>query len=356
MPAKTFLRALLIAPSAAFSSRWADTALLLFRLHLGLSIAIGAGWAKLVGLYTATEAAKLAGAVPAPPDWFVQQVAGLGFTQPSPYLWAWLACWGEFAGGLLLALGLLTRWSALQLAFQFFVVAFLWYEAPEPLLGMYYQQLLFWSFGLVAVLGSGRYSLDHWLSQKRLPRVPRVALAGALLLALLTAPVAAQAPATVAMRELAGLARPWQGSLTYLDYQTKRPVTLPTVLNGMQSAPRELVLDFIYQEPEGGQVKGYDKLQLSADGRRIIWDGTPMQVISRQREADRTLVLVLEGPGQDDNRACLIRRTLRLGTRQLSVVKEVKYADSAAFLTRNTYRFTQGAPSAATGADIKSAK
>ena len=133
----------LLLGAEALPTRWADAALLLFRLHIGLSIAIGAGWGKLGSLYSASEVSQLAATAPAPPDWFVQQVAGLGFTQPSPYFWAWLACWGEFAGGLLLALGLLTRLSALQLAFQFFVVAFLWYESPEPIVGMYYQQLLF---------------------------------------------------------------------------------------------------------------------------------------------------------------------------------------------------------------------
>ncbi|GAA3996359.1 hypothetical protein GCM10022408_03700 [Hymenobacter fastidiosus] len=152
------------------SSRLADGALLLFRLHLGLSIAIGAGWGKLGSLYTATEAGKLVGAAPTPPDWFVQQVATLGFTQPSPYFWAWLACWGELAGGLLLALGLLTRLSAAQLAFQFFVVAFVWYETPEFLVGMYYQQLLFWAFLLIVATGGGRYSLDYWLTYRVLRR------------------------------------------------------------------------------------------------------------------------------------------------------------------------------------------
>lgn len=161
--------------AAPLPSRLADLAWLLFRLHVGLSIALGAGWSKLMQLYTSTEAAKLAGgaATLGPPDWFVQQVANLGFTFPSPYMWAWLACWGEFAGGLLIALGLLTRFSALQLAVRFFVVAFLWYEGAEPIVGMYYQQLLFWAFVLVTVVGAGRYSLDYAISQRG-PLLPRL--------------------------------------------------------------------------------------------------------------------------------------------------------------------------------------
>ncbi|UOQ67834.1 hypothetical protein [Hymenobacter volaticus] len=82
---------LFIAPP--FSSRFADSAWLLFRLHAGLFIAIGGGWVKLVDLTTAQETTKLTSSTAplGPPDWFVQQVANLGFTYPTPYLWVgWL--------------------------------------------------------------------------------------------------------------------------------------------------------------------------------------------------------------------------------------------------------------------------
>ncbi|KUG07326.1 DoxX family protein [Solirubrum puertoriconensis] len=151
----------LLFSAAALPNRAIDAAWLLFRLHLGLSIADGAGLPKLTNL-----AAVASAQVPGPPDWFVQQVAGLGFTFPSPYFWAGAAVWGEFVGGLLIALGLFTRWSALQLAFQFFVVAFLWYEDPSPITGMYFQQLLFWAFVVITAVGPGRYSLDYWLLRR----------------------------------------------------------------------------------------------------------------------------------------------------------------------------------------------
>jgi uncharacterized membrane protein YphA (DoxX/SURF4 family) len=119
---------------------------LLFRLHIGLSVMIGAGLPKMYkGM---------------PDDWFVKQVSALGFTFPSPVCWALLAAWGEFLGGLLLALGLWTRFAAAQLAFQFFVISFLWYDHPEPLVGMYFQQTLFWCYVLAAFAGGGKYSID----------------------------------------------------------------------------------------------------------------------------------------------------------------------------------------------------
>jgi uncharacterized membrane protein YphA (DoxX/SURF4 family) len=120
---------------------------LLFRLHIGLSIALGAGFPKMKDLNA--------------PGWFAEQVGKLGFTFPSPAFWATMASWGEFVGGLCIALGLLTRFNAAQLAFQFFVVSFLWYDNPEPITGMYFQNTLFMCFLLIAFAGGGKYSLDN---------------------------------------------------------------------------------------------------------------------------------------------------------------------------------------------------
>ena len=143
---------------------------LLFRLHIGLSMAIHAGLPKMKDM--------------AAPGWFNDQVAGLGFTFPSPAFWATVASWGEFVGGLCIALGLLTRFNALQLAFQFFVISFLWYDNPEPITGMYFQNTLFMAFVLAAFFGGGRYSLDKLITnrQKIKIAVPVKAVAAALVL------------------------------------------------------------------------------------------------------------------------------------------------------------------------------
>lgn len=151
---------------------------LLFRLHLGLSIAIHAGWPKMNTL--------------AAPGWFNDQVAGLGFTFPSPAFWATLASWGEFVGGLCIAFGLFTRFNALQLAFQFFVISYLWYDSPEPVTGMYFQQTLFFGFLLVLFAGGGRYSLDRLITKKKIGAIPATVKFAAMTLLLFTA-TAAQA-------------------------------------------------------------------------------------------------------------------------------------------------------------------
>jgi uncharacterized membrane protein YphA (DoxX/SURF4 family) len=139
----------------------------LFRIYCGVSIAYGAGLSKVYHKINPEGDESWSNLAFGVPEWFTKMVGGIGFTFISPSFWAHLAVYGEFIGGVLIALGLFTRLSAIQMAFQFFVVAFIWFDKPMPF-AMYYQQLIFWSFALISVIGSGRFSLDNWIQSKRL--------------------------------------------------------------------------------------------------------------------------------------------------------------------------------------------
>lgn len=139
----------------------------LFRFYCGISIAIGAGLSKVFHKIDENGDSGWDNLSFGIPQWFVDQVGEIGFTFISPSFWAHLAVYGEFIGGLLIAIGLWTRVSALQLAFQFFVVSFIWYDEPK-LFSMYYQQLIFWSFVMITAAGGGRFSLDAWWEHRRL--------------------------------------------------------------------------------------------------------------------------------------------------------------------------------------------
>jgi uncharacterized membrane protein YphA (DoxX/SURF4 family) len=174
--------------SIAHQSAWFESLYLLFRLHVGLSIAFGAGLPKVfhkIDEKGTNDWANLAFGVP---ERFVKQVSEIGFTFIGPEFWAYLAVYGEFIGGLLIALGLLTRLSAAQLAFQFFVISYVWYGDPEPIVGMYYQQLYFFAFVMALAVGDGRYSLANlftWLGQRR--SAAKLAVAATILGLALTA-------------------------------------------------------------------------------------------------------------------------------------------------------------------------
>lgn len=173
------------------SNHYAQGAWLLFRIHIGLSMAIGAGWGKVEhGL---------------PPEWFVKQVGDLGFTFISPTFWAAVSGWGEFLGGICIALGFFTRFSALQLSFQFFVISFIWYNNPEPVIGMNFQQLYFWCYIVVAAMGSGKFSIDYYIT-KAFAQKQKLALAPkTLVLFILTLILGLQANAQMSNNDLSNI-------------------------------------------------------------------------------------------------------------------------------------------------------
>ena len=103
------------------------------------------------------------GKVP-PQEGFVGMVGGLGF--PAPEAFAWLAAAAEFGGGILLAIGLLTRPAALLVFVHFLFVIFVAHAGD----GLSDRELPI-IFAVTALLfllsGPGRYSVDHLIGRRR---------------------------------------------------------------------------------------------------------------------------------------------------------------------------------------------
>lgn len=122
---------------------WDDAALSILRVFAGLAMAFGHGLKK----------------VP-PSERFVTGITEMGF--PTPEAFAWAAGLSEFAGGILLALGLLTRPSALAIAGTMVVAAFVGHAGDsfgdrEPAL-MYLAVML-----VFVAAGSGRFGVDRFI-------------------------------------------------------------------------------------------------------------------------------------------------------------------------------------------------
>jgi len=133
---------------AKMLSRYADMALLLFRLGLG-GMFMWHGWPKIIG---GTDKWTVLGKT--------MGTFGIGF---APAFWGFMASFAEFGGGLLFALGLFYR-PACFLLFSNMMVAF----SSQMIDGKGLQKasqaledgLSFFAAGFI---GPGRYSLDHFL-------------------------------------------------------------------------------------------------------------------------------------------------------------------------------------------------
>ena len=122
------------------TSRLVDVGLLVVRVGFGLGLAFAHGLGKIP-----------------PSDGFVGATAALGF--PAPTLFAWAAALSEFVGGLLLAVGLLTRPAGAFIAVTLGVAAFVQHAGDpfgdrELALGYFVVGVAF------AVMGAGRYAVD----------------------------------------------------------------------------------------------------------------------------------------------------------------------------------------------------
>lgn len=147
---------------------------LLLRLGFGLSMAVSHGRGTLEGLL-AGEGARF-------PD-------PLGFGGTASMA---LMAFAELFCALAVAFGLLTRLAALPLVFGLGIAFFL-FHAHDPFHEKELAYLYLLAFGCVLVLGSGRFSLDHWLASWRARTADtkgRAVAAWLLLIALTAVPAA----------------------------------------------------------------------------------------------------------------------------------------------------------------------
>jgi putative oxidoreductase len=141
------------------SSAIGDLGLLILRLGIGLMMALGHGKSKL-----------FADGRFGPPEQLVQGIASMGF--PAPTASAWAAALAEFAGGILIAVGLFTRPASFALAFNMAVAAFLAHRA-DPLFmsgaGAAKEPAVLYLLPCVALMliGPGRFSLDRLAMRKK---------------------------------------------------------------------------------------------------------------------------------------------------------------------------------------------
>ena len=131
---------------AVIESIPANVGLAILRVFVGLSMALGHGLGKIP-----------------PSERFVAITGDLGF--PVPEFFAWMAAFSEFGGGLLLALGLLTRPGAFFIWFTMLIAAF-FQHAADPFSTKEMAFLYLVITGMFVVVGSGKYGVDNLIRSR----------------------------------------------------------------------------------------------------------------------------------------------------------------------------------------------
>lgn len=165
-------------------------------------------------------------------------------------------------------------------------------------------------------------------------------LASLLLLATTLSPLLSQT--TITPKHLKPIIGSWQGSLTYLDYTSGKPFSMPADLT---IAPTQDRNQFQCSNafPQEAEANWTDTLILSPDHKML--DGEAIQ--SKRRNADGNLEIVTEGEGPDgnDQKPARFRHTYIVGKEVFLKRKEVQFVGEEKWIMRHEYKYTKAAPS-----------
>ena len=145
-----------------------------------------------------------------------------------------------------------------------------------------------------------------------------------------------QAQNTVIPDDIKSLIGEWTGSLTYIDYSSGKPYTMPTNVM-ISEGKNEYQLVLFYSYPKEPKANNKEKIKISSDGSQL--NNHP--VISKQKLPEGQIEIITEYSGKDNNKAALIRNIYTLGKDVFIVKKVVKFENSEAWLERNIYSFSR---------------
>lgn len=125
----------------------------------------------------------------------------------------------------------------------------------------------------------------------------------------------------------------WSGTLTYLDYRSKKKVSIPANLTVSPNGEDKWSWVFEYEYPEEPKANSREIIELSRDGKSFNGE----VVLERTSLPDNTVRFVTEKKGEDNNRSATIRFTYSLNAKTFSIRKEVRYDAEDQFFERNGY-------------------
>lgn len=149
--------------------------------------------------------------------------------------------------------------------------------------------------------------------------------------------VHAQEPALLS-GDIKGLVGKWKGSLTYMDYSSGKPYTMPANLT-IHYLPATSQVIYAHDYPNEPRANSADTVVLSPSGRML---GDALVQERRQLNNGRT-TLITESMGTDgnDDRPARIRITHTWGPKTYSKRKEVQFEGTTGWLLRHEYSYNR---------------
>ena len=140
---------------------------------------------------------------------------------------------------------------------------------------------------------------------------------------------------TVSVKDFKPAFGKWQGTLTYLDYSSGKPYTLPCNINISKDESNTQRVIFAYQYPNEPKANGNDTIVISTDGRMI---DDELVVLKEKENGSLKIIAERNGVDGNDNKKAVIRHIYSIGKRSFSKRKEVKFDGEEKWILRNEYK------------------
>lgn len=141
---------------------------------------------------------------------------------------------------------------------------------------------------------------------------------------------------TISPDDLNMISGKWQGTLTYIDYSTNKPFTMPANVI-VEQGKNEYQVQLLINYPKEPNANSKDKINISKDGLLV----NKTRVISREVFTNQEVKITTEYSGKDNREKALIRNVYIFGPKRFIIRKEVKFDDLADWLMRNEFSFVR---------------
>jgi hypothetical protein len=146
--------------------------------------------------------------------------------------------------------------------------------------------------------------------------------------------------ATISPRDLIPATGSWEGSLTYLDYTSGKPFTMPAHIEiGQVGNTNEF--RFANTFPEEMDANWTDTIRISEDGRKLNDEWVRFNII--RPDGNREIVTEVLGADGNDNLPALLRYSYLIGPDIFIRHKQVQFLGTEEWIIRHEYRYDKRA-------------
>ncbi len=149
----------------------------------------------------------------------------------------------------------------------------------------------------------------------------------------------AQEKVAIEISDIQNLLGSWTGSLTYIDYNSNNPYSMPCAL-AIKSTRKNRKLSLAYTYPKEPEANSRAKLKISKNRFKI----NGKKIIARSTLSDGTTQIITSYSSKDgnDRKKAVIRNSYIIGSETLIIRKEVQFEGTEAWFKRNEYNFKRG--------------